>query len=1046
MKHPNLLLSIVALSMIFFSIAVLPANAFERQMEYLDRGAIAIKTNSGVYLSWRITGEDGKDIAFNIYRNGIPVNTEPITDSGNYSDINGTSTDIYTIKSLKNGTEFDDHRPISVWENPFLRIPLNCPPGGTHPDGATYSYNRPALASTECSVADLDGDGEYEIIVKWEPSDWRDNSETGFTGNTYIDAYKLDGRHLWRIDLGKNIRSGPHYTQFMVYDFDGDGLAEMVCKTAPGTIDGVGSFVLMNNDDPAADYRNMSTSGNNRKGFVLKGPEYLTLFDGATGAEKHTIAYEPGRGTVSSWGDSYGNRVDRFLACVAYLDGVKPSVVMCRGYYTRAVLTAYDVVNGKLVRRWIHDSSVKGQGAYGEGNHNLSVADVDDDGFDEIVYGACVIDHDGSLLYRTGFGHGDAMHVGKIDLDRDGLQVFCVHEETSSPYGYELHDAKTGKVIFGTKTGTDVGRGMAADIDSRYPGLEVWPIKAENGTTPTFDCKGNIISTSRPRVTFRVYWTGDLRDELLENNLIYKWDESKGKDYQYRSFASDGAIGNLNTRPCISADIFGDWREEIALLNDNCELLIFTTTEKTEHRLYTLMHDPVYRLGIAWQNVAYNQPPHLGFYIGGGTGNVPWPDMKAPRADRNLILNKNKIDFDATTGSSTLQAIPLGGLSGEVKWSVSEDNVIRITHDPLNEYAVNVEALAVGSVIVTAEIGEFKRSIPVNVSEVKVRMFTWNPTDASKLWDNSGNYIPATMPGVGDTVSVRKEMEINATPFSATILLEETNLRLRADAVSSADIVMSEGTAVSFATSGTGFGLNAKIKLNGNVTMKMSGSSEGNYLELSGNMEGTGDVAAFNNTNAENVLSKVILSGDNSLFFGTWITADGRIATSSAAFEGTSEHAFGNGKIVITSGNKVYFSHDKATSASNELTLLSGSKAIMNKHVTVGKLKLGDTEYTSGTFSASTHPEFFEGTEILTVSGGSGIDQTNYDVIRFDGRNLISDEEIVELKVFDISGKLVISMEQPGKLVPIMIRPDVYIIHVELSDRRYIVRKVFVPE
>jgi rhamnogalacturonan endolyase len=412
-------------------------------------------------------------------------------------------------------------------------------------------------------VGDLDGDGEYEIILKWDPTNSEDNSLAGFTGNVYLDAYKLDGTQLWRIDLGMNIRAGAHYTQFMVYDYDGDGIAEVVCKTAPGTIDGAGKYVIMNSDSPTADYRNhtTNTTGANRMGTITTGPEYLTLFDGRTGKELNTVAYNPPRGDVNAWGDNYGNRSDRFLACVAYLDGVHPSAVMCRGYYTRACLAAYDVKDKKLVQRWFYDSgSTSGVGAYGQGNHNLSVADVNGDGKDEIIYGACAINNDGTLLYRTGLGHGDAMHLSKLDPDRTGLQVWDVHEEAASTYRWEMHDAGTGSIIWGGSTTGDNGRGCAADIDAKYRGFEMW----SSLSTGTYSCKGTQISTSKPSAdNFRIYWDGDLQDELLDGVKISKWTGSGTTTLLTCSGVT--SCNSTKATPNLSADLFGDWREELVL-------------------------------------------------------------------------------------------------------------------------------------------------------------------------------------------------------------------------------------------------------------------------------------------------------------------------------------------------------------------------------------------------------------------------------------------------------------------------------------------------
>ena len=608
-----------------------------RQMEYLSRGVVAVKISSGVYLGWRFLGTDSAATGFNIYRNNVKINATPITTSTNYTDVSGTATSSYKVVPMLNGIEdTTEVKAVTPWAQAFKTIQLKRPARGITPPNKTGSVGKTVDAyypkgqpygysPNDCSVGDLDGDGEYEIIVKWDPSNSQDNSYFGITGNVYLDAYKLDGTFLWRIDLGKNIRAGAHYTQFLVYDFDGDGLSEVICKTAPGTIDGAGNYVLMNSDSPTVDYRNLDTtqtsSNSKMLGTVQTGSEYLTLFNGKTGANLHTITYNPLRGSAN-WGDSYANRSDRFLACVAYLDGVHPSAVMCRGYYSRATLASYDVVGKKLVQHWFYDSgTTSGVGAYGQGNHNLSVADVDSDGKDEIVYSSCVIDDNGKLLYRTGLGHGDAMHVSDMDPDNAGLEVFTAHEETSAAYGYELHDAKTGTILWGIHTGTDVGRAMAGDIDSRYPGFEMWAVSG------TYSCKGVQISTNKPSVNFRVYWDGDLQDELLDGTVISKW-TGNGTTNLLSASGVSSCNGTKKT-PCLSADIFGDWREEVILWTtaDSSKIQIYTTTTSTPYRLFTLMHDPVYRLAVAWQNAAYNQPPHLGFYIGGGLTNVVQPDI-----------------------------------------------------------------------------------------------------------------------------------------------------------------------------------------------------------------------------------------------------------------------------------------------------------------------------------------------------------------------------------------------------------------------------------
>ncbi|WP_077736975.1 rhamnogalacturonan lyase [Bacillus sonorensis] len=579
-----------------------------RQMESLKRGLVAVKTGSGVFLSWRLLGTEPSSVSFNVYRNGRKLNNSPITSSTNYQDAGGNANDSYAVRAVLNGKEQAPSETVGVWGENHKAVPLEKPAGGKTPDGQSYSYS-----ANDASVGDLDGDGEYEIILKWDPSNSKDNSQDGYTGEVLIDAYKLDGTRIWRIGLGKNIRAGAHYTQFLVYDFDGDGKAEIAMKTADGTTDGKGKVI----GNRSADYRNS-------QGRILEGPEYLTIFKGDTGSELQTINYEPARGNVADWGDSYGNRVDRFLAGVAYLDGKRPSLVMARGYYTRTVLVAYNFRDGKLTKLWTFDSKAPGNERYaGQGNHSLSVADADGDGKDEILYGAMAVDHAGKGLYSTGWGHGDAMHAGDLDPARAGLEVFQVHENSSSPYGLSFRDAATGQLIWGVHAGKDVGRGMAADIDPRYEGAEAW---ANGGL---YTAKGEKIGSTLPSSTnFGIWWDGDLQRELLDSNRIDKWDYQHAKTINLLTAAGASANNGTKATPTLQADILGDWREEVIWRTDDSSALhIYTTTDMTNHRIYTLMHDAVYRLGIAWQNVGYNQPPHTGFYLGEGMAVPEKPNI-----------------------------------------------------------------------------------------------------------------------------------------------------------------------------------------------------------------------------------------------------------------------------------------------------------------------------------------------------------------------------------------------------------------------------------
>lgn len=580
-----------------------------RNLESLDRGVVAVKVASGVFVSWRVLGTDPAGLGFNVYRDGAKVNSAVVTGATNLVDASGTATSVYTVRPVAGGVEQAVGGSASVWASQTLKIALSRPAGGTNASGAfTYS-------PSDIAVGDLNGDGKWDLVVKWDPSNSKDNSQSGYTGNVILDGVELSGKRLWRIDLGVNIRAGAHYTQVLVGDYNSDGKAEVACKTAPGTKDGSGAFLSKGpaaSDDDSKDFRNSS-------GYVLTGGEYVTIFNGQTGKEMASVNYTPARGTVSSWGDSYGNRVDRFLATNAYLDGKKPSMVFQRGYYTRMALAAYDWDGTTLKERWVHNSATSGQGAYGQGNHNLSAGDIDGDGLDEIVEGASAIDHDGKFLYRTGHGHGDAMHMGDLDPDNPGMEVWEVHEETGSAYGYELHDAKSGKILWGAKTGTDNGRGMAGDIDSASPGYEMWSY----GAAGIFSAKGKSLSTTRPSINFRVYWDGDLLDELLDNVTISKWTGSGTKSLLTLTGAS---CNTTKATPNFSGDLLGDWREEV-ILHDDANLYLATTTIPTPHRLYTLAHDPVYRLAMSWQNGAYNQPPHLGFLLGAGVAKAPKPDI-----------------------------------------------------------------------------------------------------------------------------------------------------------------------------------------------------------------------------------------------------------------------------------------------------------------------------------------------------------------------------------------------------------------------------------
>ncbi len=567
-------------------------------LEHLDRGISAINTGSGMLVSWRFLADDDDNAIFNLYRDGSLIYTSESGKSTCYLDKDGKNTSSYRVDTLSGGkvVSSDDCRLIS--NNSYFDIPLQPPTAS----GITYRPN-------DMSVGDIDGDGQYELFLKWDPNNSQDNSKGGVTGNVYIDCIRLDGTRVWRIDLGKNIRAGAHYTQFYVADFDLDGIAEMTCKTADGTVDGTGKVI----GDASKDYRNSD-------GYILSGPEYYTLFDGATGAALDTIDYEPQRGEVSKWGDNYGNRVDRFWGSVMYADGVHPCVVTGRGYYTRMTAACYGVENKKLVKKWLFDTGNNSSAAgYGDGNHNSMPADVDGDGKQEIITGATCIDDNGKVLWCTNLGHGDAMHLTDFEPTRSGQELWVCHEEKGSGWGVSLIEAATGKTIFHQDGPKDTGRCGAGNITAANAGSEYWG----SYTDGILKSDGSKLTGTKVAMNSLIYWDGDLERELLDgsDNAPATITKMTSLDKVSTLLTTDGCATNNSTKAnaCLSADIFGDWREELIVRKStNDGVRIYCTPYTTDYRITTLMHDAQYRMQVSSQNTAYNQPPHTSFFLGTG--------------------------------------------------------------------------------------------------------------------------------------------------------------------------------------------------------------------------------------------------------------------------------------------------------------------------------------------------------------------------------------------------------------------------------------------
>ena len=569
------------------------------QKEQLDRGVVALRNGDGhVYITWRTLPTDRPGQPFDIWRNGKKLTPQPLTTGGTFY-IDEHPLDTEATYEVKGGGHDGAWHLAAQSPAGYIDIPLDKPSAGTTPDGRQYEYN-----ANDASIGDVDGDGQYEIILKWDPRNARDNSHPGYTGHVFFDCYRLNGERLWRIDLGQNIRAGAHYTQFLVYDFDGDGRAELMMKTADGTVDGKGNVI----GDASKDWR--CHEGDRRQGRILDGPEYLSVFDGLTGKVLRTVDYVPGRGDIEAWGDGYGNRCDRFLATVAYLDGHRASAVFCRGYYTRTVLAAWDWDGSQLRQRWVFDSDKEPWHDYaGQGNHNLRTADFDGDGCDEIAYGAMAVDNDGTGLYNTGFGHGDAMHI-VVEPGTQRLLIWDCHENKRD--GVELRDGSTGKVIFQNPSPIDVGRCMAADIDPTNPGMEVWSIADRH----IYDTRGKIVRDhveGRMSCNFGIWWDGDTLRELLDHETVLKYDWQANALQPLFHFEGCRFNNGSKSNPCLQADLLGDWREEVVVRNqDSSQLRIYVSPLPTPHRFVCLEADIPYRLSVAAENVAYNQPPEMG--------------------------------------------------------------------------------------------------------------------------------------------------------------------------------------------------------------------------------------------------------------------------------------------------------------------------------------------------------------------------------------------------------------------------------------------------
>ncbi|GAA6258503.1 rhamnogalacturonan lyase [Bacteroides sp. f07] len=630
---------------------------------------------SHALVSWRLLPTDPTNIAFDIYKsedNGqeTKLNETPVTNSTCWADktINARTTSVYRVTVAGSEQTLCEYTFTPQIAETFYRaIRLN-----THVPDPALTY-----AANDAQVGDLDGDGVMEIILKRQPYDganqggWRE-------GTTLLEAYKLDGTFLWQIDMGINIRSGSHYTSFIVCDFDGDGKCEIAFRSSEGTRFANGDKITDANGN-VNDYRQKDPSGkgwysgkslHSTCGLIFDGPEYISIVNGQ-GIEVGRTNNIPRGGEGSNyerakywhnyWGDDYGNRMDRFFIGAAYLDGIpengikkaNPSVIITRGIYRNWQVWALDFNGSSLLPRWKFNTNDKGCESYRDmGSHTFRVADLNGDGYDEILYGSAAIARNGKGLYCTGNGHGDALHVGKFIPDRPGLQVVACFENPNKyinngfGYGCAVFDAATGKYITGHAGGTssgsgddnadeededkdppgDVGRCLVADIIPDSPGHEYWSSEASG----VYSCQtGQLLSTTLPSAKTgsksynnAIFWTGDLTRQMLDDVMVHSytksapWDKSRVITFTYYG---GGVYSNNSTKanPCYYGDFLGDYREEVIYRSKDGEYIyLFSSNHPTEHRFVHLMNDHTYDMSQAMQNVGYNQPTHMGYYIG----------------------------------------------------------------------------------------------------------------------------------------------------------------------------------------------------------------------------------------------------------------------------------------------------------------------------------------------------------------------------------------------------------------------------------------------
>ena len=663
------------------------AAAAQRMTDKLDRGLVAVKTDGGVFCSWRILGEEYYDVTYNIYRDGTKLNADPLKAS-NFWDVAGGLDSKYTVSAVVRGKEQAQCEAVSVWGQNYLEITPD------HGDlTSTYVPN-------DACMADVDGDGELEILLKF---DYTSDSGSSYMPGGYngeyaiVEVYKLNGKKLWWLDFGPNMGDFQNNENNIVaYDWDQDGRAEAVMRAADGTVihaaDGK-EYVI---GDATKNYRSPN-GGGGANWFMHEGDEFLVYMDGETGVPYQVMEYplkrlEAGETDLNrAWGDGYGHRSTKHFFGAPYLDGRHPSIFLARGIYTRHKMIAYDVnpATHELVERWRWNNNTAGSPWYGQGYHNYAVADVDWDGRDEICFGSMVIDDNGHGLSTTGLGHGDAQHHGDFNPYVHGHEIYACNEDAPDN---NYRDATTSKIYYRHTSGNDDGRSMMGNFSNDYPGCLG---RSGHDTAISSVTNEHIPQDIAFDVNFRIYWDGDLLEETFNGTDTRNSTGRIFKPSENRVITTlSGSLTNNDTKatPCYQGDILGDWREEVVMRTKDNKIRIYTTTYPTEWRNYTLWHDMQYRQAMVWQMCGYNQPPHVSYFLGELEGITMAPPVLT-MADRQEVADGGSIGSSlddqqvllALTNDATVSvadgAKPYIFIDNAPSWVQGHDNNDNITYE-----------------------------------------------------------------------------------------------------------------------------------------------------------------------------------------------------------------------------------------------------------------------------------------------------------------------------------------------------------------------------